>query len=108
MVLFLTIVAAPLAPMLIMLFGVALFTGGAYASLYVGRRICAIFNPQSTGTPGYLCFTIGMTIILLLSALPYLGYLIALLAFMTGLGGLVQSYIKPKMGLPTADAAAKI
>ncbi len=96
LVLLFTVLAAPFAPILIMLFGIAMFAGGIFASLYVGRRICALFNPSSAGTPGYLCYTVGMTLILLLSIIPIIGYLLVLITLMTGLGGLAQTYRKPK------------
>jgi hypothetical protein len=94
MILFFTILAAPLAPILLMLFGIATFAGGIFSSLYVGRRICGIFKQGASNTPGYLCYTTGMTILVVLSAIPIVGYLIVLMAVMAGLGGLVQSYKK--------------
>ncbi len=103
-----TVLAAPLAPLVIMLFGVAIFAGAIYASLFVGRRICSIFSPVSGGTPGYLCYTIGMTIILLLSAIPIAGYLLLLVVLMTGLGGLLQTFMKPKIEMAAMGAAAKM
>ncbi len=96
MVLFLIIITAPLGPILFMLFGIAIFAGGIFASLYIGRQICGIFNPSSAGTPGYLCYTVGMTVILALSIIPIVGYLILLVTLMTGLGALVQTFRKPR------------
>jgi hypothetical protein len=90
--LILTIVAAPLALILTMLFGIAIFAGGIYASLHLGRRVCGIFGSSSGNTPGYLCFTIGMTILLALSFIPVLGYIIILAALMAGLGSLAQTF----------------
>jgi hypothetical protein len=101
-----TVLAAPLAPLVLMLFGVAIFAGAIYASLFVGRRICSIFSPASGSTPGYLCYTIGMTVILLLSAIPVAGYLIMLIVLMTGFGGLLQTYLKPKIEMGAAGIAA--
>jgi cytoskeletal protein CcmA (bactofilin family) len=106
MILFFTIIASPLAIILLMLFGVAMFAGGIIASLYVGRRICKIFSPASTNTPGFLCFTIGMSIILALSLIPILGYLLILVTLMSGLGGLAQTYLRNKTEL-VSDAAVE-
>jgi hypothetical protein len=75
-----------------MLFGIAIFAGGIYASLHLGRRVCGIFGSSSGNTPGYLCFTIGMTILLALSFIPVLGYIIILAALMAGLGSLAQTF----------------
>jgi len=89
-VFFFTILLAPLAMALSMLFGVAVFLGGVYISFYVGRRICMLFSRGAKGTPGYLCYTIGMSVLLLLSLIPILGYLIIFVALLTGVGALVQ------------------
>ena len=107
MILFFTVLAAPLSPLIIMLLGVATFTGGIFASLYLGRRICRIFSSAAESTPGYLCYTIGMTAILLLSFIPILGYILVLLSFMTGLGGLVQTFGKNKIELTTVGMVAE-
>jgi hypothetical protein len=96
-ILFFTLLAAPLAPLILMLFGVATFCGGIFASLFLGRRICRLFRPGAESTPGYLCYTIGLTVILTLSFIPIAGYILVLLALMTGLGGLVQTYAKIKI-----------
>jgi hypothetical protein len=101
-----TVLAAPLAPLVMMLLGMGVFAGAIYASLFVGRRICSIFSPVSAGTPGYLCYTIGMTVILLLSAVPIVGYLMVLVVLMTGLGGLLQTYMRPKIETAAESAAA--
>ncbi len=90
-VLLFTFIGAPLGIMLIMLFGVASFAGLIYACIFIGRKICSIFSPNSSYTPGNLCYTIGMFVVIGLMFLPYLGYLIALLVIMIGLGGLAMS-----------------
>jgi hypothetical protein len=107
LILFFTVLAAPLSPLLIMLFGAATFAGGIFASLFLGRRICHLFSPVSDNTPGYLCYTMGMTVILFLSFVPILGYILVLLAFMTGLGGLVQTFGKNKIELSSVETVAE-
>jgi hypothetical protein len=99
MILFFTILAAPLSPILMMLFGAATFAGGVFASLFLGRRICRLFGKAADNTPGYLCYSIGVTVILLLSFIPIFGYLLVLVALMTGLGGLMQTFGKSKVEL---------
>lgn len=96
LVLFFTALASPLAVALIMVFGIATFVGSIYISLFIGRRICGIFSTGGANTPGYLCYTIGMTVLLAVSLIPYLGYIVVLAALMTGLGGLVQTFWGPR------------
>lgn len=95
-VLFFTLLLAPLAMVLSMLFGIAVFAGGIYISLYVGRRICLLFGQGAKNTPGFLCYTIGMSVLLILSLIPILGYLIILVSLLTGVGALVQTFWRPK------------
>ena len=94
LILFMTAVAAPLAMILIMLFGIAMFIGGIYASLFFGRLLCKMMGAGSANAPGNLCFTIGMTIMVVLSFIPVLGYIIMMIILMTGLGALIQSYTR--------------
>jgi hypothetical protein len=96
LVLFFTILLSPLALIITMLFGIAVFIGGIYASLYLGRSICVLLNPGARHSPGYLCFTIGMTILLLLSLIPILGYIIMFVVLMTSVGALVQALWRPR------------
>lgn len=96
LILLLTVFGAPLAIIVITLFGVASFMGGVYAALFAGRQLCRVFNPNAGQTPGYLCFTIGMALIVALAFIPILGYLIMLAALMIGLGGLMQTFFGPE------------
>jgi hypothetical protein len=91
-ILFMTVLASPLGMILLMLFGIAIFAGGIYAGLFIGRRLCGMFGTGGANTPGYLCFTIGTTLLMIISLLPVLGYLVIVLMLMAGLGGLVQSF----------------
>jgi hypothetical protein len=86
-VLLLTIIGAPLGAVLILLFGVGSFAGGIYAALFIGRKICGLLG-IGDARPGYLCFTIGMVILVALSFVPVIGYLLSMLVIMMGLGGL--------------------
>ena len=86
-VLLLTIIGAPLGAVLILLFGAGCFAGGIYASLFIGRKICELLGIGG-GKPGYLCFTIGMVILVALSFIPVIGYLLTMVVLMMGLGGL--------------------
>jgi hypothetical protein len=102
-VFFFTILLAPLAMTLTMLFGVAVFVGGVYICLHIGRRICSLFSKGAKGTPGYLCYSIGMSVLLLLSLIPILGYLITFVALLTGVGAIAQALWKPR---PESEAQA--
>lgn len=86
-VLLLTIIGAPLGAVLILLFGAGCFAGGIYATLFIGRKICELLGIGG-GKPGYLCFTIGIVILVALSFIPMIGYLLSMLIIMMGLGGL--------------------
>lgn len=86
-VLLLTIIGAPLGAVLILLFGAGSFAGGIYAALFIGRKICGLLG-IGDARPGYLCFTIGMVILVALSFIPVIGYLLSMLVIMMGLGGL--------------------
>ena len=90
--LMLTILGAPLGILMLMLFGIALFAGLVYFSLYAGRLICRIFNPAADSTPGNFCFTIGIVILVALAYVPYIGYIITLIILMAGLGAIAQSF----------------
>ena len=92
LIIFFTIIGAPLAMLLMMIFGIALFVGGIYVCLFAGRQLCKIFTPRSKNTPGYLCYTIGMIILVALSFIPIFGYILTLAVMMLGLGGLVLAY----------------
>jgi hypothetical protein len=94
-VLLLTIIGAPLGSVMILLFGVGCFAGGIYACLFIGRKICGLLGIGS-GRPGYLCFTIGMVILVALSFIPIVGYLISMLVIMMGLGGLTLAFFTEK------------
>jgi hypothetical protein len=108
LILFFIGLTAPLGLILLIVFGVAVFCAGIFASLHAGRRICGIFNPASKSTPGYLCYSIGMTVILLLSHIPYLGYLFMLVVFMSGLGGLIQAAWPLMRGKSAPNAEAQV
>lgn len=89
-VLLLTIIGAPLGAVLILLFGAGCFAGAVYAALFIGRKICGLLG-IGDARPGYLCFTIGMVILVALSFIPIVGYLLSMLVIMMGLGGLTLS-----------------
>ncbi len=77
-----------LGGMLILIYGVACFAGGVYASLFIGRKICLVLNVGSESSAGYLCYSIGVFLLVVLSFIPVLGYLLSMLVIMMGLGGL--------------------
>ena len=93
-VLFMTVLASPLALMLFMVFGMAIFAGGIYSGLFIGRKICRMMGSSGANTPGFLCFTIGTTLMMIVSLIPVLGYLVVFLLLLAGLGAVVQSFRK--------------
>ena len=57
------------------------------AALFIGRKIWGLLG-IGDAKPGYLCFTIGIIILVALSFIPVIGYLLSMLVLMMGLGGL--------------------
>ena len=92
LIIFFTVIGAPLALILMMFFGIALFIGAICVCLFVGRQICRIFTSRSSNAPGHLCFSIGMMLLVALSFIPYVGYFVTLIIMMMGLGGLTLAY----------------
>jgi hypothetical protein len=88
---------------MLLLFGVASFAGAIYATLFLGRRICLILNIGSRESTGYGCFSLGIVVLVALSFIPVLGYFIALIVVMMGLGGLTMAVYGRKQ--PEASAA---
>jgi hypothetical protein len=87
----LSIFGLPLGAIMLLMFGVACFAGAIYATLFIGRRICVFLNIGSRESTGYGCFSLGIVIIVGLSFIPVLGYLVALIVVMMGLGGLTMA-----------------
>lgn len=87
-VLILSILGAPLGGVFLLVMGVAFFAGGVYATGFIGREVCMALKLGSPGSAGYLGYSIGIVLIVVLSFLPVIGYLITLLVIMMGLGGL--------------------
>lgn len=102
LMLLVSVFAAPLGAILILIFGVASFAAYIYTALYIGRRICQFLKISSSVTSkGYGCFTLGIVILMTLFYIPVLGYIISLLTVMLGLGGLALG-IYGKQDEPTA------
>lgn len=90
-VLLFSVFGAPLGAILILMFGVACFAGCVYAALFIGRNICRLLNIGSPLSTGYECFSIGIVLIVVVSYIPIIGYIVALLVTMMGIGGLAQA-----------------
>jgi hypothetical protein len=89
-----SIIAIPLAMVLTLIFGVAAFIGSVYVTLFFGRKFYRLLGMEAAAKPGYLYYSVGTILITLMMAVPYLGYLISTLMYITGLGGLYVSYLK--------------
>ncbi|UCE67275.1 MAG: polymer-forming cytoskeletal protein [Candidatus Zixiibacteriota bacterium] len=92
LVILLTLVGAPLGMALLFIFGAALFAGTVYASTFLGWKVWDILGGKAENRSGYLCYSTGIVLLIILSFIPVLGYLLATVAIMTGLGGLAQTF----------------
>jgi hypothetical protein len=90
-----TLVGAPLGITLLLLFGIALFIAIVYASTFLGWKFWEILGKKSDSKTGYLCYSTGIVFLIIISFIPYLGYILITAAIMTGLGGLATS-LRPK------------
>ena len=84
-----TIIGIPLAILLILLFALMAFVSKLFVALWVGRKIQSSFMKKK-GENWYLAAAIGVTVSYLVFHLPYVGWLISLIAILIGMGGMVS------------------
>ncbi len=92
LVILFTLVGAPLGMALLFIFGAALFVGIVYAATFLGWKVWDILGRKTENRSGYLCYSTGIVLLIILSFIPVLGYLLVTVAIMTGLGGLAQTF----------------
>jgi len=92
LVILFTLVGAPLGIALLFIFGAALFAGSVYASTFLGWKFWQILGSKTEKNSGYLHYSTGIVLLVILSVIPVLGYLLVTIAIMTGLGGLAQTF----------------
>jgi cytoskeletal protein CcmA (bactofilin family) len=91
LVIMFTLVGAPLGIALLFIFGAALFAGVIYASTFLGWKFWKILGSKTDKDSGYLYYSTGIVLLIILSVIPVFGYLLVTVTIMTGLGGLAQT-----------------
>lgn len=102
------IVSLPLGLLGMLVFGLLLFLSRLVAAVFVGdwllRRLTGAVRPSE-----YASLALGLALLLLLAFIPYLGFLIRLVAIILGLGGIylaLRHYGFPSAGDSPAPSVA--
>lgn len=85
-IIFATLIGIPLALILLAAYLIMLYIARAYAAIGIGRWILARFGSPNASL--YLDLLVGLIILWLLTAIPFVGWFIGLLALLFGLGAL--------------------
>jgi len=96
MLLLITIVGAPLALALLAAYGLVLLAGYLVVAGTLGERLLRVAGKDVAPTRGNRLLALAASVVLLglLAALPFLGWVITLLALMAGTGALVSRFHK--------------
>lgn len=86
--LLLTIVGIPLAFVVMCLYLATLYPGLIFVSAWLGDAIGRRLGRSQAGMSPYLAVTLGVLVLMILVALPFVGWLFRLLAIFTGFGAL--------------------
>jgi cytoskeletal protein CcmA (bactofilin family) len=89
----LTLVGIPLGLIIVFAFGIFCFAGAMYSAHFVGFHIIRLLK-ISKEPPCFLCIFTGIIILAGLILIPYIGWIITLLALSIGLGAMVLSLEK--------------
>lgn len=92
--LIMTLLGIPLAFVTLFVYFVALIVASVYTSIVIGWNFLKLVN-KKTPTP-FLSALAGTFTLGLIASIPVLGWLIALIAFFTGLGALFTSFLPEK------------
>jgi len=94
LLLLITIVGAPLAFALLAAYGLVLLAGYMVVAGTLGERLLRATGKEAAATRGKRLVALGASVVLLglLSALPFLGWIITLLVLMAGTGALVSRF----------------
>lgn len=101
----LLIVSLPLGVLGLILFGVSLFLAYLVTAQYVGTWILE----RATGRvrpSEYVSLALGLAVLLVVSWIPYLGFLIRLTAVVLGLGGIFLALRTARLAPPTTSTRA--
>ena len=103
-ILAITVVGIPVAALLGLLMRIALLLASLFVSFALGRTLLGLLKLQNSEL---VIFIIGFIMLSLLFQLPYLGWLIRLLALSLGVGAIFYFVRKswPRLTAPPADSA---
>lgn len=93
-ILLVLVLTIPLSLLLMTLYGITLFIGYLLVSMTLGTLGIRFFKSQNTFSDYYWGLALGMIIILILSAIPFVGWVINLLLIFFGLGTLSSYFWK--------------
>lgn len=84
--LLITIVGIPLAAIVMLLYFAALYPGQVFVSAWLGDRIVQRLNRGRKPLSPYLTLALGVVALIVLVSIPFIGWLVRLLAVLTGFG----------------------
>jgi hypothetical protein len=85
--LLLTIVGIPLSVIVMLLYFATLYPGQIFVAAWLGNRIILLASRGRTAHPSvYLALVVGSVILVLLFAIPYVGWLVRLVTVLVGFG----------------------
>ena len=102
----LTLIGIPLAALMIFGFGILLFIGFIYTSVYIGSWLCRMIGIKKK-EPSFVCFITGSILLTLLSLTPILGWIIVVVTLMFGSGAIILSLEKFKAEIAKIDELDK-
>lgn len=105
LILFILVLTIPVALIVTALYLIALYLGSILASLSIGDRFMERFSKQPTSRGLILPLIIGVIAIKLITAIPFIGWLIGLVVICYGLGSLIN-FIWNFRKMPEANAEA--
>ncbi len=92
-ILFISIIGAPLGFISLVLYGMALYVGYIYVGLLIGQKILSLFIKKKTLTP-IVPLVLGVTIFYALTWLPVVGFIVGLAGIIWALGSLVRVFYR--------------
>lgn len=87
----LTVIGIPLGLIIVFAFGIFCFAGSIYTAQFIGTKIAGYLNIQRE-PPSFICLVLGIVVLCGISLIPFVGWIVALLALMLGLGAIVLSF----------------
>lgn len=85
-----TVVGAPLGLIALIFWAVLLYVGKLVAALSVGAWIQSLWTKKNSFEPIWISATLGVFILMLVGAVPFIGWVAVCLVFLSALGALVR------------------